>query len=227
MKGQPVIAIGNDAGDIETYQVGPKATLTRLGTIEAAHTWLSPNQADRKVFRSSISALEIIANKDGIALASAGWEDKAIKLWDWTTLRERGIMRTHSYVMRLGSKKMGTQPTLISLGMDLRCQFWDPETGALLKTHVDQRVPDARVQYESDSLWYVDMAFGRVGPEDIVVISSRDGTANVINARNLAVLATATVGYGVWGRSIALTSSGIVTIAGARGLTAIKLVGLE
>jgi WD40 repeat protein len=218
--GQPVLAVGTDSGNIETYAV--TSTLTRLGAITAAHTWRSPNRADLKIYPSSISALEIVPSKGGTALASAGWEDKTIKLWELTTLRSRATMPTTGYVMRLASGMIRSEPTLMSVSMDLRCQFWKPETGAFLRVHIDQRVPDARVPYESDSLWYVDMAFGRIAAADIVVVAARDGTATIVDAESLAVVSVVSIGYGVWGRSIALAPSGIIAIAGARGITAIE-----
>ncbi|MEH2535139.1 WD40 repeat protein [Bradyrhizobium sp. AZCC 1614] len=219
--GRAVLAIGTDTGNIETYAVAP--TLTQLASIEAAHTWQSANQADPKIYRSTISALEIVAGKDGTALASAGWQDKTIKLWEWETLRSRTIMATKGYVMRLTSGMIRSRPVLMSLTMDLRCQFWEPETGALLREHIDQRVPNRREPYESDSLWYVDMACGRAAAADVVVIAARDGTISIVDAESLAVTAVISVAYGVWGRSIALDSSGVIALAGARGVTAVKV----
>lgn len=156
-------------------------------------------------------------------LASAGWEDMTIKIWDWKTLQLRSVIPMHSYIMRLASGMACSQSTLVSIGMDLRCRFWDPETGELLREHIDRRVPDTRYPYQSETLWYVDMALGKIGDADIVAVAARDGSVTVIDAKSLAVVATPSVGYGMWGQSIALAPSGIFVLAGSRGLTAIKI----
>ena len=111
----------------------------------------------------------------------------------------------------------------MSLSMDLRCKFWEPETGKLLREHIDQRVPDRSVPYQSESLWYVDMAFGRVAGRDIVAIAARDGAVIVIDADSLAIVAAVSIGYGAWGQSIALAPSGTIALAGARGVTVISV----
>jgi WD40 repeat protein len=221
VEGRAVLAIGTDKGKIETYALVP--TLARLGAIEAAHEWPSPNQADPRIFKSSVSSLEIINDGGQVMLASVGWEDMTIKIWDWRTLRLRSVIPMHSYVMRLASGMACSRSTLVSIGMDLRCRFWDPEASELLREHIDRRVPDTSYPYHSETLWYVDVALGKIGDADIVAVAARDGSVTVIDAESLAVVATPSVGYGVWGQSIALAPSGIVVLAGSRGLTAIKV----
>jgi WD40 repeat protein len=187
------------------------------------HTYKSANQADPKVRRSTISALAILSGADGAVLASAGWEDKTVKVWNWTTMRSKGIIPRTGYIMRLGSGMIESQLALISLNMDLRCKVWEPETGRLLKEYIDERIPDTTAPYESESLWYVDMAVGRVGARNVVAIAARDGTLTIIDLDSLAVIAAVSIGYGAWGQSIALAHSGTIAVAGARGITAIKV----
>ena len=76
-------------------------------------------------------------------------------------------------------------------------------------------MPDTRYPNHSETLWYVDMALGKIGDADIVAIAARDGSVTVIDAESLAVVATPSVGYGVWGQSIALALSGIIVLAGS------------
>ncbi len=221
IEGRAFLAIGTDKGKVETYALG--LTLAPLGAIESAHEWPSPNEADPRIFPSSISSLGMITEEGQELLVSVGWEDKTIKVWDWRTLRLRSIIPTRGYVMRLASVMVNTQSTLVSIGMDLRCQFWDPKTGVLLREHIDRRVQDTSYPYENETLWYVDMATGKIGDTDVVAVAARDGSVTVLDAESLAIVVTPSVGYGMWGQSIAFAPSGIIVLAGSRGLTAIKL----
>ena len=221
MDGQPIMAIGTDRGNIETYAVAPE--LAQLGSIDAAHTWISANQADPQIRPSNIVALAIMSTQEGTVLASAGWQDKTLTLWDCATLHHRATTPTTDHIMRLVEGTIQSTSMLISVSMDLRCKFWEPETGKLLRERIDERVPDRSVPYESESLWYVDMAFARVAARDLVAIAARDGTIVVIDAGSLAKIAVVSVGYGVLGRSIALAPSGTIAISGTRGITAIKV----
>ena len=92
--GQPVMAIGTDSGNIETYGIAPE--VRRLGGVDGAHTWRSANRADPQVRPSNISALAIVPSEGGTVLASAGWEDMTLALWHWATLNNRGIMPTRT-----------------------------------------------------------------------------------------------------------------------------------
>jgi WD40 repeat protein len=219
------MAIGTDNGNIETYEIVPEFRL--LGRIASAHTWKTANQADSKVRKSNVSSLVIVSSVDGAVLASAGWEDMTIALWDWTTRQNIRTMSTRSYIMRLASEKLESESTLISLSMDLRCKFWQLRTGQLLSDYVDQRVPDRTVPYESESLFYSDMSLAHVAGMDLVSIAARDGTITVINADNIATVTTVSIGYGTWGQSIAMAPNGIIALAGARGITAIKVFDLH
>ncbi|MHC2842898.1 WD40 repeat domain-containing protein [Bradyrhizobium diazoefficiens] len=219
--GRPVMAIGTDSGSIETYAITPE--VTRLNKLDGAHTWRSANLNDPQTRLSNITALAIASIGDRTVLASAGWEDQTIKLWDWATLRNDETMRAKSYIMRLRIGLIQTKLTLISLHFDLRCKFWDPRTGQLLREFVDPRVLERGAPYESESLWYVDMAVDHVANRDLVAIAARDGTITVIDADSLALKRVVSIGYGAWGQSVVLAPSGVVALASTRGITAIRI----
>ena len=225
IEGRACLAIGTDKGKVETYALGP--TLVPLGAIESAHEWTSPNEADPRIFQSSISSLKMITDGGQDMLVSVGWEDKTIKVWDWGTLQLRSVIPSHGYIVCLEVVMEGSRSTLVSIGMDLRCQFWDPKTGGLLREYIDRRVRDTEYLYHSETLWYVDMATGKIGDTDVVAVAARDGSVTVLDAESLAIIVTLSVGYGIWGQSIAFAPSGIVALAGSRGLTAIKLTDAD
>ncbi|MDE3819729.1 WD40 repeat domain-containing protein [Sinorhizobium meliloti] len=218
----PVLAIGTDDGKLEAFTIG--ASISSVARNDSAHKWVSANLADQRVRPANIAALSFCASRDGLLLASAGWEDQVLAFRQWPSLDARTSVKLSGYCLRLCAPSGKSSGQLISTTMDLRCSFWDPEMGILLKECRDTRLSERDYPYESESLWYVDCALGRIAGRDHLAIGARDGIITIVDHESMDTKAVVSVGYGIWGRPLAFTSSGTIVVAGERGLTAIKLM---
>lgn len=216
VNGRPVVALGTDNGSLETYELEPQ--LTKRAEIEHAHRHSLLKLARPELSLANVSALAIYQVGGAAMLASVGWEDHTLKLWDWETMSVVSEKPAGGYVSSLESIIVGSRPLLMSMSTDLRLRVWAGDTGEMLRERLDER----RRGHVS-GLWYTGMTCDRVAGRELVVIGARDGTITVIEASDLSVVTAIAIGYGDLGRRIVLSRSGTLVVAGARGLTAVRL----
>jgi len=169
-----LMAIADNIGTVELWQVGANPTATRLRSLQAPITPTKSNTKKSNTEKSNNGRSSVVRqlafSPDGLKLVGTG-TDRTVRIWDVSTGRMLHSLSGHEGFIEQAQFSPDSQQ-IVSASWDRTVRIWNSSTGKLLATffHADP-VTSARYSPNGQRL----------------AITSLDGTAQVLDAQTGAV----------------------------------------